>query len=54
MKRSEIFEKINEMNTILYGIFDEDLFDYCLECLNYDEYASEEGFYRKVKGEEEC
>lgn len=42
--REKLFQKVNEITQMLYNIDDEILFEYCLECINNDDYASEENF----------
>lgn len=44
MDREKLFQKVNEITQLLYNIDDEILFEYCLECINNDDYASEENF----------
>lgn len=44
MDREEIFENVNNMCNILDCIFDNDLLDYCINCLINNDYACEENF----------
>lgn len=44
MRRREIFDFINTMQSILENITDDNLLDYCINCLNNNDYACEEDF----------
>lgn len=50
MRRREIFDFINTMQSILENITDDNLLDYCINCLNNNDYACEEDFFEFCGG----
>lgn len=44
MNNDEIFSAVNRMCSILENIYDNDLLEYCLQCLNDNCYACIENF----------